>query len=67
MNTHNSSKGRQASASKRASAVDHAVHSNEMEGLTVTAEWRDDAASFVEGGIDASELRRRTRARYGVA
>lgn len=67
MSTRSTNKGRQAKAAERDKAVSNAVHSNEMEGLTVTAEWRNDAASFVEGGIDATELRRRTRSRYGVS
>ncbi|WP_392341525.1 hypothetical protein [Leifsonia sp.] len=38
-----------------------------MEGLSSTAEFRADAAAFVEGEFDADELVRRTRARYGLA
>jgi hypothetical protein len=49
-----------------ARAVADAAHSSEMEGLTSSAEYRADAAAFVEGEFDADELGRRTRARYGL-
>jgi hypothetical protein len=51
----------------RERVVADAAHSSEMEGLSSTAEYRADAAAFVEGEFDADELVRRTRARYGLA
>lgn len=51
----------------RERVVADAAHSSEMEGLSSTAEFRADAAAFVEGEFDADELVRRTRARYGLA
>lgn len=50
----------------RARVVADAAHSSEMEGLASSAEYRADAAAFVEGEFDADELGRRTRARYGL-
>ena len=51
----------------RARVVADAAHSSKMEGLTSSAEYRADAAAFVEGEFDADELGRRTRVRYGLA
>ncbi|ROQ56072.1 hypothetical protein EDF36_3121 [Rathayibacter sp. PhB152] len=50
----------------RRERIETAVHSAAMEGLAVTEEWREDAADYVAGEIDESELVERTRARYGL-
>ncbi|CEI30267.1 Putative uncharacterized protein [Propionibacterium freudenreichii subsp. freudenreichii] len=51
---------------QRAQRVADAMHSSEMEGLTVGAATRADADLYVEGAIDSDELVARTRARYGL-
>lgn len=43
-----------------------AIHSSEMEGLTVTAQFVQDSGDYISGEIDASQLVARTRARYGL-
>jgi hypothetical protein len=50
----------------RAWQVEAAIHSAEIEGLSVTADTRADADSYVAGVIDSSELVDRVRARYGL-
>lgn len=51
---------------ERARRVAEAIHSTEMEGLTIGAATRADAGLYVEGNIDSDELVARTRARYGL-
>jgi len=51
----------------RAQQVEAAIHSAEIEGLTVTADTRADADSYVAGTIDSTELVDRVRARYGLS
>lgn len=51
----------------RERAVEEAIHSGEMEGLSVDAEFQSDAAEYVSGAIDVDEFGRRVRARAGVA
>ncbi|WP_285107613.1 helix-turn-helix domain-containing protein [Promicromonospora sp. MEB111] len=51
---------------ERQRIVEEAIHSNEMEGLQVTAAARADAVAYVSGKIDEDELVRITRARYGL-
>lgn len=51
---------------ERARWVSEAVHSVGMEGLTVSDEWNADAAELEDGRIDAAELVRRTRSRFGL-
>jgi hypothetical protein len=51
----------------RAQQVEAAIHSAEIEGLTVTDSTRADADSYVAGVIDSSELVDRVRARYGLS
>lgn len=53
-------------AAHRRRAVEDAVHSGEMEGMTITPEARADADDYVVGRIDSDELIRRARARYGL-
>ena len=55
-----------ATAADRAEWIAEAVHSVRMEGLDVTPAWEADAAQVIDGRIDADELVRRTRARYGL-
>ncbi|MBT1620566.1 hypothetical protein N8D74_17730 (plasmid) [Curtobacterium flaccumfaciens] len=55
-----------ADVDERRRRVEIAVHSGEMEGLTVTPESRADAEDYVAGSISSSELVRRVRARYGL-
>lgn len=53
-------------ADMRARIVEDAIHSGEMEGLTVDADTRADADEYVTGLIDSHELVARARARYGL-
>ena len=50
----------------RAQYVEAAIHSGEIEGLTVSDATRTDADSYIAGTIDADELVDRVRARYGL-
>ena len=50
----------------RAVQVEAAIHSAEIEGLSVSADTREDADSYVAGRIDSDELVDRVRARYGL-
>lgn len=56
----------QVSVAERAGRVAEAIHSGEMEGLTVTTATREDADGYIAGQIDAEELVARVRARYGL-
>jgi hypothetical protein len=51
----------------RAVQVEAAIHSAEIEGLTVSEDTRADADSYVAGVIDSNELVDRVRARYGLS
>lgn len=55
-----------AAREERARRVEAAIHSGEMEGLSVTPELRADAEAYLAGDITSSELVARTRARYGL-
>ncbi|WP_043641721.1 antitoxin VbhA family protein [Nocardioides alkalitolerans] len=57
---------RATSVGERERRVAEAIHSGEMEGLTVSARGRDDAAEYVAGRIDSDELVARARSRYGL-
>lgn len=50
----------------RERAVEDAVHSAAMEGLTVTPATRVDADEYVSGAIDVDELIARVDARHRV-
>lgn len=52
---------------QREQRVAVAIHSGEMEGLTVTPAGHTDAGEYVSGRIDADELIARVRACYGLA
>lgn len=47
--------------------VEAAIHSAEIEGLTVSGNTREDADSYITGQIDSDELVDRVRARYGLS
>ena len=51
---------------QRRLSIEAAIHSTEMEGGHVTAEFRSDARDFIDGTIDARGLVNRTRIRYGL-
>jgi len=52
---------------RRERAVEEAIHSGEMEGLSVSGAFEADAADYARGAIDLDEFGRRVRARNGVA
>jgi hypothetical protein len=56
-----------AAQAARERAVEDAIHSGEMEGLSVSAEFEAEAAEYASGSIDIDEFARRVRARYGLA
>lgn len=51
----------------RAATVADAVHSAQMEGLSVSPDTRRDMDAYSAGSIDLAELLRRTKARHGVS
>lgn len=53
-------------AAERERRVAEAIHSGEMEGLTVSPAVRKDAQEYIAGRIDSNELVARTLARYGL-
>lgn len=48
----------------RKRAMEEAIHSGEMEGAYVSAEFRKDADEYVKGDIAIDELMRRTKRRW---
>ena len=50
----------------RRRAMEEAVHSGEMEGAYVSAEFRKDAEEYTDGDISIEDLMRRTRRRWNV-
>jgi hypothetical protein len=52
-----------AAHAARERAVEDAIHSGEMEGLSVSAEFETDAAAYAAGAINIDEFGRRVRAR----
>jgi hypothetical protein len=52
-----------AARASRERAVEDAIHSGEMEGLTVGTEFENDAAAYASGAIDLDEFGRRVRTR----
>lgn len=50
----------------RKRAMEEAIHSGEMEGAYVSAEFREDADEYVKGDISIEELMRRTKRRWEV-
>lgn len=55
-----------ATTTQRGQRVAEAIHSGEMEGLTVTPAGRTDAEEYIAGRINSDELVARARARYGL-
>jgi len=57
-----------ATAAERARRriADEAVHSGEMEGLSITDGARADIEEFVAGRIDSDDLVTRAQARHGL-
>ena len=48
----------------RKRVIDESIHSGEMEGAYVSAEFREDADEYVRGHISIEELMRRTKRRW---
>ncbi|MDD6461954.1 MAG: hypothetical protein PUF51_05805 [Bifidobacteriaceae bacterium] len=46
--------------------MEEAIHTNEMEGGYVSAEFRKDAAEYVHGDISIEELMTRTKRRWHI-
>lgn len=51
---------------ERERVVVEAIHSAEMEGLTVSEAAVSDSAAYVAGEIDSADLVARARARYAL-
>lgn len=56
----------QLTAAERERRVAEAIHSIEMEGLSVSQASQADAQDYVDGLIDSDELVARARMRYGL-
>lgn len=48
----------------RKELIDEAIHSGEMEGAYVSAEFREDADAYIDGEISIEDLMRRTKRRW---
>lgn len=46
--------------------IEEAIHSGEMEGAYVSAEFRKDADEYVKGEITIEDLMRRTKRRWNI-
>ena len=46
--------------------IEEAIHSGEMEGAYVSAEFREDADEYIQGEISIEDLMRRTKRRWKV-
>lgn len=46
--------------------MEEAIHSGEMEGAYVSAEFRKDANEYTKGDISIEDLMRRTKRRWTV-
>ncbi|OUP09759.1 antitoxin VbhA family protein [Collinsella sp. An2] len=46
--------------------MEEAIHSGEMEGAYVSAEFREDADEYVKGDISIEDLMKRTKRRWKV-
>ena len=51
---------------ERERRFEEAIHSGEMEGLTVDPDTKVDSDDYIVGVIDSDELVARARARYGL-
>ncbi len=50
----------------RKRVIDEAIHSGEMEGAYVSAEFCEDADEYVKGEITIEELMTRTKRRWAI-
>ena len=50
----------------RKRAMEEAIHSGEMEGAYVSAEFREDSVQYVRGDISIEDLMRRTKRRWNI-
>ena len=50
----------------RTRLIEEAIHSGEMEGAYVSAEFREDADEYVKGEITIEDLMRRTKRRWNI-
>lgn len=50
----------------RKRVMEESIHSGEMEGAYVSAEFRKDAEEYVQGEISIEELMMRTKRRWSV-
>lgn len=50
----------------RARVMEEAIHSGEMEGAYVSAEFRRDADEYVQGNISIEDLMKRTKRRWQI-
>ena len=50
----------------RERVIKEAIHSGEMEGAYVSAEFREDADEYVAGDISIEELMMRTKRRWST-
>ena len=50
----------------RKRAMEEAIHSGEMEGAYVSAEFREDSVQYVRGDISIEDLMRRTKRRLNI-
>ena len=46
--------------------MEEAIHSGEMEGAYVSAEFREDADEYVKGDISIEDLMKRTKRRWKI-
>ena len=50
----------------RKRAIEEAIHSSEMEGAYVSAEFRKDARAYAEEDISIEDLMKRTKRRWAA-
>ena len=50
----------------RMQAKEQSIHSGEMEGAYVSAEFREDSVQYVRGDISIEDLMRRTKRRWNI-
>ena len=62
----NTSTVTEITAAERERRVAEAIHSGEMEGLSVSPAGRQDAQEYIAGRISSDELVNRARSRYGL-
>ena len=62
----NTSTVTEITAAERERRVAEAIHSGEMEGLSVSPAGRQDAQEYIAGRISSDELVNRARSSYGL-